>query len=220
MLSFLRANTPRTATAHLNPVTYESGRASQHFHTPSATYMMTDVLPATTATNGRSFMNPPLHYHAYQTEDFEVVAGTGRWFLDGTAKTLNKGDRIHVPSGAFHRFENASNDGEDLVVSFRLDEQNFATEEKFFRNFFGYIDDCQKAGRQPSIFQIERFLWEIRCPIVLPGLGERSTLIARMISWSFMVLAGIIVGEWLLGYKGTYSEYYWDEKEARKPKAN
>lgn len=53
MLSFLRANTPRTTTAHWNPTTYEDGRASQHLHSPPATYMMTDVLPATTPEHAR-----------------------------------------------------------------------------------------------------------------------------------------------------------------------
>lgn len=218
MLSFLRTNTPRTTTAHLNPITYEDGRASQHFHSPSATYMMTDVLPATTPEHGRSFMNPPLHHHMYQTEDFEVVSGEGRWYLDGTAVTIRKGDKVHIPRNAFHRFENASEQGQDLVVSFRLDEQDFVAEERFFRNFFGYIDDVRKSGQQPSIFQICRFLYTIDGPLVLPlpGLGQRSNLVARLLNWCFMVVAGVVVGEWLLGYKGSYPEYFRSEEDKRK----
>ncbi|KAJ9603163.1 hypothetical protein H2200_012458 [Cladophialophora chaetospira] len=216
MLSFLRASTPRTTTAHLNPITYDGGRASQHFHNPSAKYLVTDVLPATTPKHGRSFMNPPLHFHMYQTEDFEVVSGLGRWFIDGEPILVKPGESVHIPMGAFHRFENASEDGEDLVTSFRLDEQNFEKEERFFRNFFGYIEDAYKAGQQPSLFQLWLFLNSVDAPVVLPGLGEKSNFLARQASWLFMFIGGVVIGGWVLGYKATYPEYFVSEKDKAK----
>jgi hypothetical protein len=149
----------------------------------------------------------------YQTEDFEVLSGVGRWFIDGEAILVKKGEKVHIPVNAFHRFENASEDGEALVVSFRLDEQNFVAEERFFRNFFGYIDDAQKAGQDPSIFQLCRFLYTINCPVVLPGLGDKSNFLARQASWLFMLVAGVVIGEWVLGYKSTYPEYFVGEED-------
>lgn len=218
MLSILRQHTPRTTNAHLNPIKYDGGRASQHFHTAADRYMVTDVMPATTAEHGRSFFNPPLHFHMYQTEDFEIISGVARYYLDGTKIMTKAGDKIHIPMAAFHRFENASEDGEDLVVTFRLDKQNFEMEERFFRNFFGYIDDTVKANQAPSFFQLCLFLHTFHAPVVVPGLGERSNFLARQISWFVMVFAGVLVGEWLLGYKRSYPEYYLDTKLKKKSK--
>lgn len=218
MLSFLRQNTPRTNTAHLNPIKYEGGRAQQHFHDTASQYMVTDIMPATTSKHGRSFFNPPLHFHAHQTEDFEVVSGIGRWYLDGRTVLAEKAGKVHIPQGVFHRFENASETGEDLVVSFRLDEQDFMAEERFFRNFFGYIDDCFKTGKSPSFLQLCLFLYTIRTPVVLPGLGQKSTWLGRQLSWAAMLLFGVVIGQGLLGYKSSYPEYYRERVEPSKTK--
>lgn len=218
MLSILRQNTPRTNAAHINPIRYEGGRAQQHFHDSSSQYMVTDIMPPTTSEHGRSFFNPPLHFHMYQTELFEVDSGVGRWYLDGETILARKGEKIHIPMSAFHRFENASETGEDLVVSFRLDKQDFIAEERFFRNFFGYVDDCFKAGHSPSFLQLCLFLYTIDAPVVLPGLGEKSTWFGRQVSWAAMVLFGPIVGQGLLGYKQSYPEYYQERVENGKTK--
>lgn len=216
MLSFLRTQTPRTPTAHLNPVVDEGGRHSRHYCSPSHPYVASNVIPATTAAHGRSINTPPLHLHMYQTEDFLIHSGVARFSIDGEKILAKQGDKIHIPMGAFHTFENASEDGEDLVISVRLDKADFPRTESFFRNFSGYLEDCQKAGQEPSIFQLCRLLWEIQCPVVLPGLGKRSTFVGRHISWFFMLVAGVVIGEWLLGYKGTYPEYYLSDKEKEK----
>lgn len=215
MLSVLRQNTPRTTSAHLNPVKYEGGRSSQQFHNSSHRYMVTHVFPATTAEHGRSIFNPPPHYHGYQTEDFEVMSGVACFYINGSTTVAKKGDKVHIPMRAYHRFENVSKDGEDLVVSFRLDEQDFATEESFFRNFFGYIDDALRIGQQPSFFQLCLFLHTMRAPVILPGLGQKSTFIGRQVSWYVMLFAGIVIGEWLLGYKRTYPEYYSNSEQKK-----
>ena len=208
MLSILRTNTPRTKSALLNPVYYEDGRSSQHFHSPSHQYMVTDTSPADSVEHGRSMFNPPKHFHMYQTEEFSIVSGVARFFLDDETHIRQKGDIQRIPAGAFHCYENASETGEDLVVSFRLDEQRFAMEERFFRNFFGYLDDVRKAGQQPSIFQLFRFLYSMDAPLAVPVLGVKSHWVSRQVSWLIMIVAGVVIGEWLLGYQVTYPEYY------------
>jgi mannose-6-phosphate isomerase-like protein (cupin superfamily) len=216
MLSFLRTTTPRTPTASQNPIFYEDGRASQHFHSPSEPYMVTDTIPATTLAHGRSFFNPPPHFHMYQTEEFHVVSGTARFFLNGSSHDYNAGEIIHIPIGAYHCFENASTTGEDLVIEFRLDVQDWVMEERFFRNFFGYLDDVRKAGQQPSIHQLFRFLYSVNGPLAVPVPSAKSNWISRLVSWLVMVVAGVLIGEWMLGYKGTYPEYYIGDKEKDK----
>jgi hypothetical protein len=127
-----------------------------------------------------------------------------------------KGEVVQVPTGAFHSYENASETGEDLVVSLRLNEQTWVTEERFFRNFFGYLDDVRKAGQQPSIFQIFRFLHSINAPLAVPVLGAKSHWVSRQVSWFILFVAGVVVGKWLLGYQDTYPEYYAGDEDKNK----
>lgn len=135
--------------------------------------------------------------------------------MNGEQHIRKKGEQIHIPINAFHCYENASTT-ENLVISFRLDKANRAVEESFFRNFFGYIDDVRKAGQQPSIFQIFRFLCTIDAPLAIPVLGAKTHWVSRQVSWMVMVFVGIIVGEWLLGYKGSYAEYCSGSKDKDK----
>ncbi len=148
----------------------------------------------------------------YQSEEFRVVSGMARFSLDGTSHIRSKGEIIHIPIGAYHCFENASEEGEDLVIDFRLDQQDWQMEESFFRNFFGYLDDLRKAGQQPDIFQVFRFLYSVNGPLAVPVFGAKSTWVSRQVSKLIMIVAGVMIGEWLLGYKGSYPEYYADGK--------
>jgi mannose-6-phosphate isomerase-like protein (cupin superfamily) len=212
MLSFLAQSTPRTNTAALNPISYEDGRTTQHFSDPSAKYLVRIKTPATTIKHGRSFFNPPMHYHACQNEEFHVISGSARFFLDGQTHIRKAGDIQFIPKGAYHCYETTADEAangntEDLVIEFRLDEQNAEKEEQFFRNFFGYLDDCQKAGQNPSVFQLFRFLHSLEAPLAfsVPGMPKWVSMQA---SWWMMVVMGPIIGGWLLGYKENYEEYY------------
>ena len=152
--------------------------------------------------------NPPLHIHLKQVETFHVDSGIGRWILDGEEHIRRPGEDIVIPIGAFHRYENASVDGEDLAVSFRLDKQDWAMEERFFRNFFGYLDDVRKAGQEPSLFQLMRILYSVDGPLAVTLFGQKSTWLGLQLSWLLMFVTGVVIGEWLLGYQATYKEYY------------
>lgn len=152
-----------------------------------------------------------MHFHMYQTEEFQVVSGVARFFLDGKKFIRDAGEIQFIPKGAYHCFENASESGEDLVVDFRLDEQDRDMEERFFRNFFGYLEDCRKAKQNPSPFQIFRFLYSVNGPLAIPVPGP--AWVGRQVSWAVMVGMGLVMGEWLLGYKSTYPEYYIGEKD-------
>ncbi|KAI1613471.1 hypothetical protein EDD36DRAFT_266490 [Exophiala viscosa] len=153
----------------------------------------------------------------YQTEDFLVTSGVARFQIDGKVIMAEQGDKVHIPVGAFHKYENASGVGDDLIISIRTDPADFAREESFFRNFSGYMEDCRKVNQQPSPFQLFRLVYEIQAPLVFPGMGKTSTLVSRQVCWLFMFVAGVVIGEWLLGYKGTYPEYYQSGEEKDKP---
>lgn len=207
MLSFLRMLPPRTVTAAQSKIFYEDGRSFQEFHEPDSKYMMTHSLPPAKI---KSFFAPPMHYHMYQTEYFEVFSGKGRWYLSGESKVYEKGEIVKIPVWQPHCFENADSDNE-LLVGIRLDPRDYVMEVRFFRNFFGYLEDCRKANMEPSIFQLLRFLYTVDGPLAVPIPG--SALLSRWASWLLMFLGGRIIGGFLLGYEGTYPEYY-------KPRAN
>lgn len=145
----------------------------------------------------------------YQTEHFHVRSGAGNFYLGlspepyATASAAPGADpKVVIPVGRYHRFENASKT-EDLVVDIQLTPESYEGEQRFFRNFFGYLDDCKNAKTEPSLFQLMVFLAGADTPLALPlpweGLG---VAVSRVF---MVVIAG--VGSWVLGYKSSYSEY-------------
>lgn len=154
--------------------------------------------------------NPPTHFHMYQIEEFHVVSGQAQFWLEGVEHDRSANEIIQIPIGAYHRFKNSS-PTEPLVIEFRLDEQVWVMEERFFRNFFGYLEDCTKVKQEPSIFQLLRFLYSVNGPLAVPCPGPRW--IGRQLNWLLAFVAGVLVREWVLGYQESYPEYYHSEKE-------
>lgn len=222
MLSFLRGpSPPRTNNAANNPILYENGRSSVTFRKPDSDYLMTHVIPpdAAPANGGVSIITPPFHYHLHQDEFFRVQRGTGNFYLgvDPTPfavlssspepGTTSSKRTATVPRGRYHRFENAS-PTEDLVVDIHLAPEAYEAEQRFFRNFFGYLDDCKRARTTPSVFQLFVFLESADTPLAVPlpweGLGKvvSRVLLTTVAFW----------GKWVLGYRDSYVEYYEEGK--------
>ncbi|PYH49285.1 uncharacterized protein BP01DRAFT_362240 [Aspergillus saccharolyticus JOP 1030-1] len=190
MFTFLRTPLPpRTNRASQNPIVYENGRSSVSFYASHEHYVFRNTLPP--RDSDISIMEPPFHYHIHQTETFRVVKGTMNLYkgLDPepwkqlTATTAATGEENQqeqkqptatVPPKTYHRLQNASST-EELIFDVRLDPVNYAVEERFFRNFFGYLDDCKIAKQAPSFFQLMVFLYHADTPLALPlpwhGLG-------------------------------------------------
>jgi len=215
MLSFLRGADPaRTDSAAHNPIVFEDGRSRVHFHSPNSSFMMTHTIPPTTTEHGASILQPPFHYHIHQTERFRVRSGTAIFWkgidsdpwvtLSSETGTPSTGE---VAARRYHRFENGSQT-ENLVLDVQLDPEDNEAEQRFFRNFFGYLDDCNKSNAAPSIFQLMVFLHQADTPLALPlpnewlGLWVSRALLIVVAFW----------GRWILGYKSTYPEYYQEKK--------
>ncbi|KAK7959266.1 uncharacterized protein PG986_004120 [Apiospora aurea] len=210
MLSFMRcSNPPRRNTASQARLYYEDDKSWQEFSPPGSEYFVRHSIPT------GSMFNPPLHLHLFQTERFRCVSGTGVWYQPthpeaSKRRVVMRGGDPHITlqAGLFHRFENASVD-EDLVVDIGLDpeSQDAEMEHRFFRNFFGYLEDCRVQKTEPSLFQLELFLWSVDGPLAIPVPG-----IPNWVNWwisrGFMVVLGKWIGESLLGYRASYPEYY------------
>ena len=59
---------------------------------------------------------PPLHWHLYQDETFEVHEGTLVYIIDGKQGKLTAGQRKTIPHRVIHTFWNDSSEGKDLLV--------------------------------------------------------------------------------------------------------
>lgn len=205
-LTFLRGTAPNhKTTAHLSQIFYEDGASYQEFH-DEGDYLVTHFIPTKS-----SFFNPPLHLHLYQTENFEVISGQGTWYLPtrSHSHTMRAGDLPNnLPADVPHRFESTGT--EPLITKFKINEANAKvnrkTEERFFRNFFGYLDDCRAQSVSPSIFQLELFLWTVDGPLAMMVPGSES--VKWWTSYLVCLVLGVWIGKYLLGYEETYPEYY------------
>ncbi|KAL9105015.1 MAG: hypothetical protein Q9163_000112 [Psora crenata] len=200
MLSFLARMPPRTSQAHLRTIHTEDGENAVEFlvDDDKADYGMKSW-----SKPGPTILDPPYHWHKYQTERFLVHSGTMRSTLEGQDKLISAGETIVIKPGLYHTYRNNS-DTEQLIVSTGLDPSAHERDEAFFRNLYCYLDDCRKADMAPHIAQVCLFLYLFDCYLAIPG--PRS--IAKPLSQALVFLLGVVVGKWLLGYKEIYPEYY------------
>jgi mannose-6-phosphate isomerase-like protein (cupin superfamily) len=218
MLSFLRASGPaRTNNAANNPIVYEKGISTVNFRQPNSDYIMTHRIPPDSKANGASILKPPFHYHIYQDEFFHVQSGVGNFYRGVDPKPFavlssepGAQATAEIKHGRYHRFENASAT-EDLVVDIHLTPESYEGEQRFFRNFFGYLDDCKTAGTSPSFFQLMVFLHSADTPLAVPLPWEWLGKVASRI----LLTTAATWGRWVLGYQPSYPEYYVDPAKAR-----
>lgn len=214
MFSFLRGPAvPRTRNAGKDVVVYENGTSSVQYHKEGSDYMMTHTIPPTDPKEGPSIIQPPFHLHLYQTERFHVIQGTAHMFFGLDAQpsmtlSANSGkSSATLGPCRYHRFENASSQ-EDLQIQIQLDPEDYENEQRFFRNFFGYLDDCKQRQTSPSIFQLFVFLHMADTPLAIPlpnvfGMETLGVYLSRVV---LVVIA--YVGMYGLGYEQSYAEYY------------
>ena len=179
---------------------------------------MTHRLPPQSPKNPTSMLQPPFHFHIHQTEHFSLRSGTAHFYLGlsplpfTTLSLLPSAPKTaFIPAGHYHRFKNAS-DTEELVIDIQLSPEAYEDEQRFFRNFFGYLEDCRKGRVEPSLFQLLVFLHAADTPLAVPVpwlLG--GELAGRLVSRVILVV-GAVWGRWVLGYRGSYGEYYEEGK--------
>jgi mannose-6-phosphate isomerase-like protein (cupin superfamily) len=215
MFSFFRPALPvRTNNATNNPIVYENGISSVTFRPEGSDYVMTHRIPPDSKENGISIITPPFHYHIYQDEFFHVQSGIGNFYrgIDPKPFAVLSGEpgaqsTATVNAGRYHRFENAS-ETDDLVVDIHLTPESYENEQRFFRNFFGYLDDCKKSKSAPSFFQLMVFLHSADTPLAIPLPWEWLGKVASRI----LLTSAAFWGRWVLGYRQNYTEYYEEGK--------
>jgi len=200
ILSLLASQVPRTNTASANPLWTDSGGQRTEFFTNDlkAEYRMRATIKADPALH-----DPPYHWHKYQMETIFVHSDTMRANLEGSDQIVHPGQSVTVEPGLRHLFVNDS-DKEPLDVSIGLDRNMRDRDEAFFRNLFSYQEDCQKHGKPQNVTQLLLFPYFFNC---YPGLSGPKFL-TQPISQALTFVIGVVVGKWLLGFQGSYPEYY------------
>jgi len=57
-------------------------------------------------------------------------------------------------------------------------------------------------------------MYDVNAPLAVPlPVPFLPAFIGRWVSWMVAYIDGVVVGEWLLGYKPSYDDYY--KKEAK-----
>lgn len=219
MLSFLAAAPPRRSIASQNPIIQEQGASRTEFlkvpaKGDSSTSSSFDndygnlpigaPIMRSVAKPGSLVHKPPYHWHKHQTETFRVHSGHFRATLNGKQSSHGAGAHVVIPPGTYHTLVNASND-EELDTTVMMDPAQPERDEAFFRNVFGYLDDCIAANMEPSLFQMSLFLYAFDVYLALPLLPPS---IGRAISQPLVFFLGIVLGKWLLGLQESYPEYY------------
>ncbi|KAF3767333.1 hypothetical protein M406DRAFT_253352 [Cryphonectria parasitica EP155] len=216
MLSFLAKHPPRTKISHLDKFSLDGGRSLVEFKRPASRYLVINRLPPAASDaearreglshNGaNSSLAPPLHKHFWQEETFHVMSGTARFTLgtNRAERLAAAGEVVVVPRREIHTFCNASEET-GLVVEFVLDPVSRGTDEAYFRNVWGYRDDCRKAGIRRSFFQALLFMHHGGIVMALPG----PEMVFRYLGLLLNYVGGVMIGQVLLGYHSSYPEYY------------
>lgn len=83
--------------------------------------------------------------------------------------------------------------------------------ERFFRNLYSYLEDCGNQDVRPSPPQLLLFLHSAEVSL---AFSWGPDWLMRSVSWGLGLVVGRWIGQHVLGYRESYSEYY--DPEAKK----
>lgn len=156
-----------------------------------------------TFPSGETILKPPYHWHMFQSKTFDVVSGVMLATVDGVDKKVRPGESLKITPCTFYKVS-ADPGEEPLIVNISLDPLHRTRDEAFFRNMFGYLDDCRKEGKALQVPQMALLLHSADTALALPGPKWISMRIGKLVN----LVVGVVVGKWLLGFSESYPEYY------------
>ncbi|KAL8291324.1 hypothetical protein RQP46_002302 [Phenoliferia psychrophenolica] len=135
---------------------------------------------------------PPLHIHLGQDEFFKVERGKLAATMGGEPVFLTPADgEYRAVKGQAHRFWSVESEGNMLVRMRVSPEGKVGFDEQFYRNTWGYLNDCERSGKSPSPFQMSLFLyhWDMILATPLPVAVAKAL-------------------HHIMGYQTSYEEYW------------
>ncbi|MCJ1253176.1 hypothetical protein MMC24_000985 [Lignoscripta atroalba] len=209
-------NIKRTQTAHVTEPSFHGGVRTARWEVPENSTSFREITRIDPAFGrgkplGSNPLIPPYHWHWYQDEYFTIKQGKFIFTLEGQELKRSAADGvIRIPHRARHTFRADPDGEEEAIIEFTASPEDSGLSERFFRNLYSYLDDCEKTKTAPSLPQLLLFLDAAEVSLAFPG----PKFIAHPASWLFGMVLGRYVG-WALGYKASYDEYY-DPKMAKK----
>jgi mannose-6-phosphate isomerase-like protein (cupin superfamily) len=140
-------------------------------------------------------MEPPLHYHPLQTEEFLVLAGELTVRINGRINILKEGEFLRIPPGKRHAMWN--NSEFKTMVNWKV--RPALTTEYLLETGIGLANDGKvKENGMPHLLQVALIANKYSNVF---RLARPPYIIQRIL---FAILSPIA---WLLGYKSMYKEY-------------
>ncbi|KAF2227027.1 hypothetical protein BDZ85DRAFT_230887 [Elsinoe ampelina] len=197
----------RTPSAHIDELTQWNGARSTKWVTPpdgkSVLEIQTTHRPQDfkDVPDDKNVLIPPFHWHWYQEEQFFIRQGGARHTF--RADPLSPVPCIIEISTLLSPHQSLLSPSSRASI--------LGASERFFRNIYSYLEDCTVQGVSPSLPQLALMLHDAETSLAFPGPG----VVSRWLSWGFGVVVGKWVGEWWLGYRSSYPEYFDEERRAR-----
>jgi quercetin dioxygenase-like cupin family protein len=137
---------------------------------------------------------PPVHYHPYQEERFEVLSGRLNVLVDGEEQTLEEGEVLTIPPGVPHEMW-----AEQAGIRVNWQTRPAMRTEEFFETIWGLAKERKTNEKGvPNLLQVaviaREYAGEFR-------LASPPLMVQRAL---FAIFAP--VGK-LLGYRARYPEY-------------
>jgi len=148
------------------------------------------------ATYNTTVDSVPEHYHPYQDEHFEVLAGMVSVHIKGQERTYVAGESFDFPRNVPHRFLGAAG-SEEARILWQL--RPALDSETFFETVYGLAADGKmKDAGIPKLFQMAVIFRAFNDEL---HLTKPSRIVQKIV---FGILASI--GR-LLGYQARYEKY-------------
>lgn len=95
-------------------------------------------------------MEPPPHFHPYQSEDFIILEGELTVKMDGEIRTFKKGETFYIPANKIHSMWNRSS--QQTIVNWQT--KPAMQSEQLFETIVGLANDGQTdATGKPALLQ-------------------------------------------------------------------
>ncbi|KAF2152401.1 hypothetical protein K461DRAFT_146181 [Myriangium duriaei CBS 260.36] len=193
------------STTWVKPLTGHSVLEIQTTHNPEVFLSVPD---------DKNVLIPPPHWHWYQDEYFHIRQGRYLFTLEGKTFPVSASDPqpVRIPATARHTFKVDPTHQGPCTIEISTDTSPLqdgkadvaGASERFFRCIYSYLDDCHSQKVAPSLPQLLLMLHDAEISLAFPG----PAWLMRWVSWGFGLVIGKGVGQYLLGYRSTYPEYY------------
>ncbi|KAH0292651.1 hypothetical protein M436DRAFT_73953 [Aureobasidium namibiae CBS 147.97] len=205
-MPFIRTNT--ATTSHL--VSCDGARTT-HWQTPGSGNSVLEIQTYPDSSKVTKAQRAQLE------EYFTVTQGTFIFTLNGKETKISATDpnpRISITPGAPHTFTPDPSHRGPCVIEISAETSPLSSEttatdlgisERFFRNLYSYLEDCSRQNTSPSLPQLLLFLDSAEVSL---GWSVGPTWLMQYLSYGLGVVVGRWIGGGLLGYKGSYPEYY------------